>query len=285
MNRIITNSKSKILNFLVIISTSLFCVFIQSILFFLDKSIYLGSFLMLLATVFFIFIDFLDKEILILDGLFFIICPILLILGEFDFSNYIALNIVSLSFLFVIAYLFREKLISSYNRLRNGNLRKIFKCILISLSIIFIILSIFTNQEKTKQVFLKIFNPEEYFKEIDKIEINGFEYTNKMNVTIDSPKNDAEISGLFALEGWAAELTDIEDASIDKIYIYLNNKPEDGGIFLGRVDTKIRREDVADRYGQKYKDAGYYIEINSRKFKNGLNKIYIYAHSNYFNWK
>src|SRR4030042_790419 len=130
MNRIITNSKSKILNFLVIISTSLLCVFIHF-------------------------------------------------------------------FLFVIFYLFREKLISSYNRLRNGNLRKIFKCILISLSIIFIILSIFTNPEKTKQVVLKIFNPEEYFKEIDKIEINGFEYTNKMNVTIDSPKNDAEISGLF----------------------------------------------------------------------------------------
>src|SRR4030065_1326538 len=148
MNRIITNSKSKILNFLVIISTSLFCVFIQSILFFLDKSIYLGCFLMLLATVFFIFIGFLDKEILILDGLFFIICPILLIIGKFDFSNYVALNIISLSFLFVIVYLFREKLILSYDRFRNSNIRKVLKYILISLSIIFIVLSIFTNQEK-----------------------------------------------------------------------------------------------------------------------------------------
>jgi len=105
-----------------------------------------------------------------------------------------------------------------------------------------------------------------------------------MKVVVDTPKNGEKVSGLFALEGWAADLSDIEDASIDKIYVFLNNRPQDGGIFLERVDTKIRREDIAQDYGEKYKDAGYYMVINSHKLENGLNKIYVYAHSNYFGW-
>ena len=285
MDKVINGLKSKILNLLVVICACIFCVFIQNILFILNKSIYFGSFLMLIVTVFFIYIGFTDKEILILNGLFLIICPILLILGKFDFSNYIALNIISLSFLFGIVYLFRKNLISICDRLKNDNLKKVFKYILIFLSIIFIILSIFADQEKTNQVILRYFHPEEYFKEIDKVELNGTEYKNKVKVVINNPENGDSVSGLFVLEGWASDLSEIDDAAIDKIYVILNSKPQDGGIFLGRVDTKIRREDVADVYGEKHKDAGYYIEINSRKFKKGLNEIYVYAHSNYFGWK
>jgi len=285
VNKIKTNSKDRIFNLLIIIVTCIFCVFMQYILFFFDKSVYLGSFLMIIVCVFFVYMGFLDKEILILNGLFLIICPILLMFGKFDFSNYIALNLISLSFLTVAVYMFKEKLILICCKFRNSSLRRIFKYIVFSLCGIFIVLCIFINKEETEQVLLRFFHPEEYFKEMDKIELNGVEYENKVKISIDNPKNGEEISGLFVVEGWAADLSDLEDVNIDKIYVILNNKPQDGGVFLGRIDTKIRREDIADKYGEKYKDAGFYIEINSRKFKNGLNKIYVYVHSNYFGWK
>lgn len=283
MNRTITGFKSKILNFIIILYTCFLCVFIQYVLFFLNKSVYLGCFLMILVAVFFIFMDFLEKEILILNGLFFLICPLFLLLGKFDFSNYIALNIVSLSLLSAAVYLFREKLISIHGGSKKS--LKIIKYLLISIGIIFIITTVFVNKKETSEVFLRISNPEEYYKEIDKIELSRCEYINEIRVNIENPKDGAEVSGFFAVEGWTADLSDIEDANIDEIDIFLNGEPWDGGIFLTRVDTKIRREDIAEKYGEKYKDAGYYIEINSKRLENGFHDIYVYVHSNYFGWK
>ncbi len=280
MNRM----KNKILNLIVIISTLILCIFIQYVLYFLDKSIYLGSFLMLIVSVFFVYIGFFDKELLILDGLFIIVCPLLFIFSKFDFSNYIALNLITLSFLAVAIYLLKEKLISGYHRSGKINFKKKIGYTLACLGILFIVLSVFNNREETANALLKFFQPEKYYKEIDKVELNGVEYTNEIKVVINKPESGDSVSGLFELKGWAADLSDIEDASIDKIYVFLNSKPQDGGIFLERVDTKIRREDIAEEYGEKYKDAGYYMVINSRRLKDGLNKIYVYVHSNYSGW-
>lgn len=239
---------------------------------------------MLLVAAFFILIDFLEKELLILNGLFFLICPLFLLFGKFDFSNYIALNIVSLSLLYAAIYLFREKLISIHGGFKN-NLKRLLKYILIFLSIIFIIITVFVNKKETSEVFLRILNPAEYYKEIDEIELGGREYINEIRVNIENPKDGAEVSGFFAVEGWAADLSGIEDVNIDEIDVFLNGEPWDGGIFLTRVDAKIRREDIAEKYGEKYKDAGYYTEINSKRLKNGLHDIYVYVHSNHFGWK
>ncbi|MEA2015579.1 MAG: hypothetical protein U9O59_02530 [Actinomycetota bacterium] len=276
--------KRKILKSIVIISTLIVCIVIQYALYFLEKSIYLGSLLMLIVSAFFVFLGFSDKELLILDGLFIIACPILFIFSKFDFSNYIALNIIVLSFLAAAVYLLKDKLASFYRKSGKINFKKKIGYILVFLIILFIILSVASKREETENALLEFFQPEKYYKEIDKIELDGAEYENEVKVVINKPQDGDRISGLFELKGWAADLSDIEDASIDKIYVFLNNKPQDGGLFLERVDTKIRREDIAQEFGDRYKDAGYYMVINSRRFEDGLNKIYVYAHSNYFGW-
>jgi len=275
--------KSKISRFIVIISTLFLCIFIQYILFLLAKSIYLGIFLMLIVSTFFVFIGFSDKELLILNGLFIIVCPLLFIFSKFDFSNYISLNIITLSFMAVTVYLLKDKLISGYYKSKKISFKKNAGYVLAFLGVIFIILSVFNNKEETENVIERVFRPEKYYREIDKVKLGGVEYLNEMKVIVDRPESGDNVSGLFELEGWAADLSGIEDACIDKIYLFLNNKPQDRGIYLERVD-RIRREDVAEKYGEKYKDSGYYIVINSRKFEDGLHKIYVYAHSNYFGW-
>jgi len=221
---------------------------------------------------------------LILDGLFIIACPLLFLFSKFDFSNYIALNIVTLSFLAVAVYLLRNKLARSFRNSGKISFKKKIGYTLAFLGILFIVLSIFNNQRGTENALLRFFHPEKYYIEIEKLEINGVEYANEMKVVINEPQDGDRVSGLFELKGWAADLSDIEDVSIDKIYVFLNNKPQDGGVFIERVDTKVRREDIAGEYGEKYKDAGYSIIINSRRFENGLNRIYVYANSNYFGW-
>jgi len=276
--------KSKILKSILIISTLIACVLIQYVLYSLDKSIYLGSLLMLAVSVFFVFLGFNDKELLILDGLFLVICPLLFLFSKFDFSNYIALNIITLSFLAVAVYLLKDKLTTFYTKSGKISSKKKTGYVLAFLGILFIILSVFNNREGTESVLLRFFQPEEYYMEIDRLELDGVEYTNEMKVVINEPQNGDRMSGLFELKGWAADLSDIEDVSIDKICVFLNNRPQDGGVFLERIDTKIRREDIAQEYGEKYKDAGYSIIINSRRFENGLKSIFVYAHSNYFGW-
>jgi len=274
--------KDRITKLLVVIAVCLICVLIQGVLFYLDKTIYLGCFLMLTAVTFLIHIGLSDREILILDGLFFIICPIFLIIGNFDLSNYIALNIISLSLLYIAVYLFRKKIAG---KSKNSNFKMALKYILIIMAAGFIVLSVFIGKEETNHALQRFFNPREYYRGIERIEVNGSEYENRMKIVIDTPKNGSEVSGLFVIEGWATDFCFLEDACIDTIYVVANRHLNDGGDIFSRIDTKKRREDVANQYGERYKDAGYYIVVDSKKFDNGLNKFYIYAHSNYFGWK
>jgi len=263
------------------LSLTIICL-LQYLLYFFGKTVYLSAFLLIIFFLYLVFLNYNKKNIFAILIIFFILTPIYLPINR-DFGNYFGINIVVTLLFFGILSLFQKKISSKKKDEITNNKGKL-KYLIIFLLLILILLTIFLNQDETGSVILRIKNPEEYFKKVESTEYNGKEYKNNVIIYVDYPEDNTIVSGLFYIEGWAANISDIPDSKIYDVSFYLNYKPENGGKFLGKKYFWKRREDVQKIYGDKYKDSGYYFEINSRFLKNGLNKIYIYANSNYFGW-
>ena len=253
-------------------------IILQYLLFFFGKSVYLSIFLLLITLLSLLIFKNINKEtILIIGGILLVLTPLLLLFNR-DFSNYFGMNLISWC-LFYFIVLTNKGAICYISRKK-----RLMKIIMFILLIIFLILSFLTNIKDTHQVILKIKNPERYYAKINKFTYKDNVYHNDVIIEIDNPKQDTSVSGLFSVEGWAAEMCDLKGSGIESIYFFLGEKPHNGGKFLGKNFHWIRREDVQDLYGDKYKDSGFYFEMNSKLLDNGPNQIYVYAKSNYFGW-
>jgi len=124
-----------------------------------------------------------------------------------------------------------------------------------------------------------------YFKEIEELNVKGQNISNGIDFSIDTPNNYSIIYDTFTVEGWAIDTSDIEGAAIDYVGIYLDNKPQDGGKFISKCEYGIVRDDIENARGQKYKNSGFYCQIDSYKIGEGVKKLYVFVHSNYFGWK
>ena len=63
------------------------------------------------------------------------------------------------------------------------------------------------------------------------------------------------------VSGWSADFDFTDTTGIDRIEIYLNG-PRDFGEFLGEADYGIKRQDVADAFGNaNYANSGYSLYL------------------------
>jgi hypothetical protein len=106
-----------------------------------------------------------------------------------------------------------------------------------------------------------------------------------MQIEVEQPQKYSLIAGLFKIEGWAIDESKVPGAKIDYVGIYLDNKPQDGGRFISRCDYGTAREDIGKVLGDEFINSGFFYRIDSNKIEDGLIKLYIYFHSNKFQWK
>lgn len=276
MNKFLLIIKNNWLSFLLIILTTI-C---QYLLFYFGKSVFLSLYILL---IFFIVITIHKKNIKIfyLLLIYFIILSSAFLLFNRDFANYIGMNILLCLIYLGIIFLFEKKFENLFIIKRN---KIIINISIALLSIILVSLVFITDKANTDKVILRIKNPQKYYEKIENINYQNKVFNNNVLVYIDKPLENSKVSGRFSIEGWTADINELSESVIEDVYFFLDNKPENGGKFLGKKYTWIRREDVQRAFGEKYKDAGYYFEINSNMLENGLHKLYVYAKSSYFGW-
>lgn len=206
-------------------------------------------------------------------------------------NNYILLLrwLDSLSFyvssLFVLAtlvYIYEWKLEKKITLVKR---KRVYSCFSLFLMASFLFTSIFLNLTDIKVYFFNNFYKEKYFNEIDMIEVNGEDIYNEMDFLVETPGDYNIINGIFTIEGWAIDESEIPGTKIDYVGIYFDNKPQDGGEFVSRCKYGIKREDISEAKGEKFKNSGFLYRMDSNKIEDGLRKFYIYFHSNNFEWK
>ncbi len=266
--------------FIISLIAIIFVFLLQYLLFFFEKSVYLSLLCLLVFYICLIFYRFSSRLYYYLLIILFVLTPFSYLISR-DFANYFGANFV-ISLLFIAIHFLHEKRFKSKDLFLK---RKLFMILTLVFLLLFAItINFVIDNKKTEKVIQKLRKPEEYYVKLDKISINDKIYENNIQIYIDIPENNSEVTGLFKIEGWTADINELSDSVIEDVYFFLDNKPENGGKFLGKKYTWIRREDVQRAFGEKYKDSGYYYEINSNMLENGLHKLYVYAKSNYFGW-
>ena len=178
-----------------------------------------------------------------------------------------------------------------YKKLNKKRCIKTYRIVFISIIILLLISTIifYRGQVKTiinsvKYNYSRIFHKEIYYSNKEEIVIGGELFREKIKISIDYPKAEDVVSGVFKLEGWAIEQNiSIEDSVIDFIDIFLDGEPSNGK-YIGRTETNILRSELGEIYGKQFDYCGFRFFIDSKKFGNGKHTIYIYAHNEYFGW-
>jgi hypothetical protein len=81
---------------------------------------------------------------------------------------------------------------------------------------------------------------------------------------LDTPREDAIVSGVVSLEGWAADLLSSTGTGITRVQIELDNAP------LGEAVYGLWRQDIADAWGARFGASGYYYIWDTRATSDGL---------------
>ena len=139
-----------------------------------------------------------------------------------------------------------------------------------------------------KQNSLKIFNSKAYYNyNMNLITKNKNIYTKNMKLILDSPvsfnfyKSEENIIKFL---GWAGDFNTESGTGIDNIEFWLDGKPLEGK-FLGKAKIGIERNDIAEKYGEKFRKSGYSFDLNITNIEKGTHELNIYAHSLYFGWE
>jgi len=266
------------------------CVILTSfnllVLYFLPGNIY--TYMIFVLTVIFVFKFLgLNSTNIFLCSIFNLI--IVSIVELFRSHNFLYILLGSLSFyvlvlplLATLVYFYEEKL---EGKIEFKKRKKIYSYFSLFFIAVFLLTSIFSNITDIKVYFFNRFFSEKYFNEIDSLEVNGESIPNEMDFLIENPGNYYLINGILSFDGWAIDDSNIPGTKIDYVGIYIDNKPQDGGEFIANCEYGIKREDVAEARGEEFKNSGFYCEMDSNKFEDGLRNFYIYFHSNNFEWR
>lgn len=287
MNKII----KKIYRYFLIIFLFLILIFINILRPIVDE-LYVLSFVLIILIFFLIQIYNLGYKIIICLSLSAFLASI--ITYSLNYKNFpIFLANISIFFLILgTASIFldnlREKIVLK-------NTFKLFRNILIVLIAITILapFGIYRNHipdftQFIKQNSLRIFNSKAYHNyNMKLITKNKNIYTKNMKLILDEPvsfnfyKSEEDIVNFL---GWAADFNTERGTGIDNIEFWLDGKPLEGE-FLGKAKIGIERNDIAEKYGEKFRKSGYSFDLNIANIEKGTHELNICAHSLYFGWE
>ena len=290
---IIKNKLNKSIKISILILLFLIILLIEYILFNnFSNNLFYSKLVLSISILFFLLIFDSDyRQLVLMAFLFMIICPILILFYFREFSNFIALNIpifmLSAAILYLLEYKknFDKNYLSTNKFFKNLKPRKIFSFVFLLFFISFILLTFLSNQKDTSMLYQRTIKRNTYFQEIENIKLDGKNYQNKTDFKIEMPSEKDVVSGYFIIEGWAADIGEIPDSKIDYVLVYAYEKPENGGKFICKCNYGKLRTDIGKSLGDDYNYTGYYYRIDSRRFRNGINTLYVYVHSNNFGWK
>ncbi|MGZ5551614.1 MAG: hypothetical protein ACXWE7_12590 [Nitrososphaeraceae archaeon] len=241
------------------------------ILFFLPGNIYSDLAFILIVLFAFKFMGFSSINIFLYSIIYLIITAVVVLINNYILSSRwlssISFYILVLFILAILVYIYEEKLES---KIRAGKRKIAYSSLSIFFILAFLFSNTFLNQADIKVYFFNKFYTEKYFNETEVLKINGKDIYNKMDFFLESPGDYSIIDDLFTVEGWAIDESDIFGTKIDHVDIYLDGRPQDGGQFIYRCE---------------YGNSGFFCQIDSNKIEDGLRKLYIYFHSNNFEWK
>lgn len=267
-----------------LLTALLFIIFLLLQLFFFNvldiKSNWTSVSISLSVVFLFLFIGLGYKDFFIFLALLIISNPLLILLGEKKFSNFIAKEI----FIFTLATILLHVFYRSKRNVKVIKFKKVFGILSLFFLIVFFSVNILINFSEIKMNVLRISVPERYFVEVDEKKIDGNFYKNEMIFNLDTatPENGSYIEDEFIIEGWAI---DRSSSKIDFVLIYLDNPPMMGGKYLGRCEYGYKREDIKNTFGSDYLNSGFSCFFDPDDFRPGPHLFYIYFHSSDFGWK
>ena len=256
------------------------------VLYFFPRSIYTDIIFVLVVFFAFKFLGFIGIHIFFYSIIYLVIASIITLINNyfilFKWSGSVSFYVLALFVMATLTYLYEQKFES---RFRAGKKKITYLSLSILLILTFLFSTAFININDTKVYFFNKFYTEQYFNEIELLNVDGQDIYNKMDFFIEKPRYNILIRDHFLIEGWAIDESEIDGTSIDYVGIYLDNKPGEGGKFIGRGHHGILREDLFQTKGEKFKYAGFLSRIDSNKIEDGLRQFYVYFHSNNFGWK
>ena len=100
---------------------------------------------------------------------------------------------------------------------------------------------ILNSTDVIKNNYLRVFNKDEYYSNVNYVTIDNNKYEEMIIVEIDEPKKDSHVSGGVPIKGWAIEKNATNSTGIDRIEFFLDGKPGDGR-FLGKYSQNYEGE-------------------------------------------
>ncbi len=103
-------------------------------------------------------------------------------------------------------------------------------------------------------------------------------------IKIDSPASNSEVVGNVTIRGWAADLKASSGPGVTQVHIYLDGTVGGGGTIIAGAEYGIERSDVADAYGEQFRNSGYTYTWDTSEVSPGKHTLYIYAKSTISGW-
>ena len=290
MDRKFKISGKKIAEYFIVLVLFLILIFANILRPVIDE-LYVLSFV-LIALIFLLIqlFDFSYRSLFFLSIASFLTGIITLVLEYKIFPTYLA-NVSIYLFILGIISIYFDKL---RRILKSKQKTGLFKKTLIALIILTLILpfGIYNNHivdlpQFVKQNSLRIFSPKIYYGYgINENEENKDINNKNIKLVLDFPSDSSfykEEKNIIEFSGWAIDFNSERGTGIDNIEFWLDGKPLDGK-FLGKAKTGIERNDIAEKYGEQFRNCGYVFELDISEISEGNHNIEIWAHSLYNGW-
>jgi hypothetical protein len=110
------------------------------------------------------------------------------------------------------------------------------------------------------------------------VSVSGGTSPTNVAISIDTPANNATVSGAFTVAGWAIDRGAATGSGVDAVHVYAYPNPGSGQapVFLGSAGYGGARGDVANAYGSQFTNSGYGL---SGSLAAGTYQVVAHAHS------
>jgi hypothetical protein len=110
------------------------------------------------------------------------------------------------------------------------------------------------------------------------VSVSGGASPSNVAISIDTPLNNATVSGAFTVAGWAIDRGAATGSGVDAVHVYAYPNPGSGAapVFLGSAGYGGARGDVANAFGAQFVNSGYGL---SGSLAAGTYLIVAHAHS------
>jgi hypothetical protein len=224
-------------------------------------------------------LEFTTVNLLICSVFYLIFASVVVLIDSYNVSRMFLENMsfyaASFFILAFVNYVYEKKAEKKLDKRK-----KIYFYLSIAFVALYLFSAVFFNRVDIKVHFFNKFLADKYFKEVEVVQVDGRKVYNEMIYSVERPGQYYIIDDYFTVEGWAEDESDIEGSRIDYVAVYEGGKPGEG-IFIARCDRGIDRSDI----GERFMDAGFTCQIDSKSIDDGIRKLFVYFHSNKFGWK